>query len=1056
MFFDATNQRWFLSSAAFNLSLGTQIYLAVSQTPDPTGAWTVYPPVVQATGTLMDQPKLGDSDNTVILAWDDYTNCTPSSCPFKGDEVWVIDKHAVLAGAALGFSNTRHFGFFSPSDPNYDVFAARPAHALSSTANGFLVFNENDDRTSTNAIGLLSITGSFTTTISLVRTNINTNQTLPPPAAQEPGSATLDTGDDRMSTAVWKNGTLWSAATGNCVTHGGSCVLVWPLSTGSPPSFLSWILIDQVSTPVTFLYYPALSLDSSGNMLAVFTESSSAMYPSVAMGGQAVGAFGPTGPTVIVPGTAAYDFRVCNGVALSRWGDYSGAAIDPTDPNSVWVAAEYAAGSELCDFRTAIGQISFSAPAPVQSFTFSPSPIAGPGSLSPSQQVTVTLSGAAPGGTVWLSFQQALSGGSAAVGSTALTGSPQAFVADGSGHVNILYKAPGSLPASGRDVIRASDAAANPLGVGADVYNFGGLSDLQFDRTPIDSRGSLTAGVSTQVAVTALDSGQNAVAGATVYLSFTPTPGGGSADVNGTAVTGAPAPFTADKDGRLFVTYTTPAALPAAGGTDLLRAQNAASSPTVIRQDTYEFSQSATFYFSEGFTGSGFNEVLSLLMPQQNGTALIDYYLNNGTHFRGYAFLTGGQVLAGSINNIVPNQEVSIRVILPGPGVAERALHFNTGSWHGSTDVVGVPSPAAEWYFAEGSTFSAYSEFLTLQNPTSGSVSVTLNYFTDAGPRIQKKLNLPPSSRTTVVVYGGDQTNNPACTPGAGGNCGIGGGVGGVSVQVLASSGIIVERPFYVNNFNFGFGPIKDGHDAFGATGTSTVWNFAEGTTFNGFNEYLTLLNINPNDVTVELHYFTDSGQTPVKTLVVPANSRATVLVFQGDATSSGPCRAGIAGNCGVGRGIGGVSVRIISQFYPIVAERPMYMVVNYGTGNVNGAHVAVGATDFGTLFGFSAASTLSGDNDFLTIENSNSVTANVTITYYQPAGPAVRQTSVPAFTRHTVLVFGTNEGVGSGIYPLGIVVSSDQPVLVEKPTYSSNSSAYGATDAIGYSPSSF
>jgi hypothetical protein len=40
----------------------------------------------------------------------------------------------------------------------------------------------------------------------------------------------------------------------------------------------------------------------------------------------------------------------------------------------------------------------------------------------------------------------------------------------------------------------------------------------------------------------------------------------------------------------------------------------------------------------------------------------------------------------------------------------------------------------------------------------------------------------------------------------------------------------------------------------------------------------------------------------------------------------------------------------------------------------------------------------------------------------------------------------------------LGIVVTSTNavPILVEKPTYSANTSTYGATDTMGYSPASF
>jgi hypothetical protein len=54
------------------------------------------------------------------------------------------------------------------------------------------------------------------------------------------------------------------------------------------------------------------------------------------------------------------------------------------------------------------------------------------------------------------------------------------------------------------------------------------------------------------------------------------------------------------------------------------------------------------------------------------------------------------------------------------------------------------------------------------------------------------------------------------------------------------------------------------------------------------------------------------------------------------------------------------------------------------------------------------------------------------------------------------VAVFQLAEGVGPGFTTLGITVSSDQPVLVEKPTYSANLNTYGATDTAGFATGSF
>jgi hypothetical protein len=451
-----------------------------------------------------------------------------------------------------------------------------------------------------------------------------------------------------------------------------------------------------------------------------------------------------------------------------------------------------------------------------------------------------------------------------------------------------------------------------------------------------------------------------------------------------------------------------------------------------------------TFYFAEGFTGPGFTETLSLLALSQSGNATIDYYFAGGGHLSTVVPVVAGKTQSVDVNAAVgANQQVSARVTLPGAGVAERELHFSFGSWHGSTGIVGVVAPAAEWDFAEGSTLSVFSEYLTLQNPNATAVTVDLHYFTDAGASPTKTLTLPANSRTTVVVNAGDLTTNASCVSDT--SCGVGPGIQGVSVQVRSRTlPIVAERPMYVNGFSFGSGIIRDGHVAFGANAPNREWDFAEGTTLNGFNEYLTLENPGGTPAMVSLNYIDQDGHSTVTHLTVAPLSRATVPVFS--STSSG----------GVGPGVPGVSVRVLSD-QPIVAERPMYMVHNFGTGIVAGAHDVLGANSLGKLFEFAGASTAPAENDFLSIQNPCLSAAHLTVTYYTTTGPlAPRVFTVNASTRLTVQVFlNDGQGAGPGLAPVGIVVVSDQPVLVEKPTYGSSAAAYGATDTLGYSPAS-
>jgi hypothetical protein len=453
----------------------------------------------------------------------------------------------------------------------------------------------------------------------------------------------------------------------------------------------------------------------------------------------------------------------------------------------------------------------------------------------------------------------------------------------------------------------------------------------------------------------------------------------------------------------------------------------------------------STFYFAEGSTNAGFSETLSILGPKQPGLATIDYYTAQGLTSTSKAAFAAGNVTTVDVNGTLGGgKDVSIKVTLPVPGVVERSLHFNTGLWHGSTDQIGVSQPATEWDFAEGSTLSSFNEYLTLQNPNASAVTVNLNYFTSSANHPVKTVSLPAVSRTTVEVFSGDPLTNVAgCVPGgSGASCGVGRNLAGVSVQVKSSSlPIVAERPFYVNGFSFGSGIIRDGHDDFGANGAGTVWNFAEGTTLAGFNEYLALQNPGGTVANVTLSFLDGSGSKTVRTLAVPANSRSTVPVFD-------PSQ-------GVGPNVAAVSTQVTSD-QPIVVERPMYMVRDFGSGVVAGATVAVGSTGLATLFGFSAGSTLASNHEYLTIENPGTTAANLTATYYTSGGTVVKSFVVPAGSRHTVDVSNTAEGAGAGFATVGIVLSSDQPILVEKASYDANPATYGATVAVGASPASF
>ena len=123
-------------------------------------------------------------------------------------------------------------------------------------------------------------------------------------------------------------------------------------------------------------------------------------------------------------------------------------------------------------------------------YRFTSSPIAPSGTLTAGAIVPVTLSAddgldqGIPDDTVYLSFNGAAGGGSAAVGTTPLTSTPTLFLTDANGNLQVTYTAPLTLPTTGEDTIVVQDMAS-PIVAGSDSYAFA-------TGTPVVSVGDVT------------------------------------------------------------------------------------------------------------------------------------------------------------------------------------------------------------------------------------------------------------------------------------------------------------------------------------------------------------------------------------------------------------------------------------------------------------------------------------------------------------------------------------------------------------------------------------
>jgi hypothetical protein len=417
--YDASSGRWFVSGWALDANNDSQTYLAVSGTSDPTGSWTIYTVQSNTASTITDQPMIGVCDDKVVMAWNEYTG-TGATPAYDAAQALVLDKSALVAASTSVASQE-----FTITDE----FRLVPAQALSSTTTCWMTVNNASTdllgSTTTPTLGVIALTGTPATGVTLTETDLAIAATTAAPAPQQPGGTVepATSNDDRLLSAVWQNNMLWTTATVSCVPTGDTternCMLVDAVSTSGTLSMQGGL---DLSTSGLDEYYPAVSLDGDGNLYLAYTASSTTLYPGAYAVVSPSSSLSFSVPYTIQAGSASY--------AGVRWGDYSAVAPDPSLPGTAWVAGEYApSDAALPDWGTAAAEIRLQAVAPtITSANQATFTVGMPGSFTVtatgSPAPTFTESGALPAGVTF---------GSAGV----LSGTPAAGTA-GSYPIQIL------------------------------------------------------------------------------------------------------------------------------------------------------------------------------------------------------------------------------------------------------------------------------------------------------------------------------------------------------------------------------------------------------------------------------------------------------------------------------------------------------------------------------------------------------------------------------------------------------------------------------------------
>jgi hypothetical protein len=327
-----------------------QVIIAVSSGPDPSGGWTNVP-VDFGHNACPDQPKMGFDDQIVAFSVNLFTggDCNSDNQTSAGTRLVVINKAQILDPSATSV-DTQTF-----DDQRYAKIA--PARSLSSTTTDFMAAVDRDHSTVLHVLPFVGAppTGSFQG-----RFDIKIRSLDSPPPALQPGSEKLDTDDNRIRDAAWRNGLLFAGANDGCQFQQDakehSCARVMAVSTVSHGT----VIQDDLGFVGQDTYYPAVEPDVASSLDVVIGYSSTKLYPSVGLIGYT--AQGYSDVHTIADGNAPLnDAEISPGIA--RLGDYFGAGIDPTQTNVVWGAGEYGKARGTDNWGTMIGAMTLVAGA---------------------------------------------------------------------------------------------------------------------------------------------------------------------------------------------------------------------------------------------------------------------------------------------------------------------------------------------------------------------------------------------------------------------------------------------------------------------------------------------------------------------------------------------------------------------------------------------------------------------------------------------------------------------------------------------------------------------
>jgi len=416
--------------------------------------------------------------------------------------------------------------------------------------------------------------------------------------------------------------------------------------------------------------------------------------------------------------------------------------------------------------------------------------------------------------------------------------------------------------------------------------------------------------------------------------------------LDGEALMTRPATIVSDTRGRFAASFIAPRSLFQGGNT--VAASGATTGRSAVAALQGISGVASHFYFAGGENTAAVHASLALLNSDERPAQVqLTFYGSGGRT------ITRAVTIGATRERTL---SVSDLVVFPGLfGLAVRADHAIAATLtlaRGGRDgdiLLGSPDLATRWYLAEGYTSLTFQETVAILNPARTTAHVTLRLLpTNGRPARAVTLRVAPHSEAIANV-------NRLLPHQA------------LSIIADSDQPVVVARAltFSSDQSGAGFGLTL----RTGSTTPATSWFFAEGSTLDRFQTFLTVLNPNRTRTRVTARFYGGTGQAlGARTFLVGAGSRGT-LKLNTFLTASG-------------------IASVVTSDRPVVVERAEYF------GSPNSPHIA-GSAVYGrngpaTRWSFPGGAGL-GIDEFLQLYNPSARTVTIEGTFYRANGKTQR-----------------------------------------------------------------